>query len=52
MIESFGNESCGSCWTSEVQAEGVVERGEMLRDVDDPFCHQMVLQFSPRELGP
>lgn len=32
--------------------EGVVERGEMFEDFDEPFCHRMVLQSSPRELGP
>jgi hypothetical protein len=31
---------------------GVVERGEMLGDFDEPFCHRMVLQSSPWELGP
>ena len=28
--------------------EGVVERGEMLGDFDEPFYHRMVLQSSPR----
>jgi len=28
--------------------EGVVERGEMLGDFDEPFFHWMVLQSSPR----
>jgi hypothetical protein len=32
-------------------SEGVVERGMMLGDVDEPFCHRMVLQSAPRELG-
>ena len=32
--------------------EGVVEKGEMLGDFDEPFRHRMVLQSSPRELGP
>ena len=31
--------------------EAVVEGGDMLRDFDKPFCHQMVLQSSPMELG-
>ena len=32
--------------------EAVVEGGDMLGDFDEPFCHRMVLQSSPMELGP
>jgi hypothetical protein len=32
--------------------EEVVEREEVLGDFDKSFCHRMVLQSSPRELGP
>ena len=45
-----GTKSGGSCWPPRCR-EGVVERGEMLGDFDEPFCHRMVLQSSPKELG-